>query len=408
MNDDLGLFADDAGQEPDPREREDVERERFRRRRRRRLVTALAGVLVLLVVAGGAVYGVLQLVTLGSYPDYEGSGTGRVVVEVQQGDTTSAIARTLAEEDVVASPAAFVKAAEGNEKITAIQPGFYSMRERMSGAAAVRRIVSDEARAGRVEIRGGMRFADHVGPDGEVVPGVLSLLARASCGAGENEGSGDCVGKEELAGAAAETPLGELGVPDWALAEAKRAPDPQRRLEGLVLPGIYHVKPTAGAPEILRSVLNSSFEKMRAAGLPDIAEGTGHSPYELVKIASLVQSEAIRKDFGRVARVIENRLDIDMRLQLDSTINYLLEEPSLLTEDEHRAKEGPYNTYRVTGLPPTPISAPSTEAIEAAADPPEGDWKYFVKCQKDGTSCFSETIEGHERAKDKAERNGAY
>lgn len=406
MNDDLGLFTDEAGDESELRRQEDAESERFRRRRRRRTVTAVAGILVLLIVVSGAVYGTSQLLSLGGYEDYEGSGSGEVVIQVEQGDTTSAIGRTLAEKDVVASPAAFVEAAEENKKITGIQPGFYSMRSRMSGSAAVSRIVSDEARAGRVEIRGGMQLADHVGPNDEVVPGIISLLGQAACGG--SEGSADCAGKESLSKAAAETPLSELGVPEWAASGAAEAPDPKNRLEGLILPGIYHVEPSAAAPQVLRSVLSSSFEKMRSIGFPEIADGTKHSPYELVKVASLVQSEGIEKDFGKVARVVENRLDSDMRLQFDSTINYLLKEPSLLTEDKNRAKEGPYNTYRNTGLPPTPISVPSSEAVEAAADPPRGEWMYFVKCQKDGTSCFSKTIEEHKKAKAKAEKNGAY
>ncbi|NYH76915.1 UPF0755 protein [Actinopolyspora biskrensis] len=406
MNDDLGLFTDEAGDESELRRQEDAESERFRRRRRRRIVTAVAGLLVLLIVVSGAVYGTSQLLSLGGYEDYEGSGSGEVVIRVEKGDTTSAIGRTLAEKDVVASPAAFVEAAKENKKITGIQPGFYSMRSRMSGEAAVGRIVSDEAREGRVEIRGGMRLADHVGPDDEVVPGVLSLLGKAACGGSED--SADCAGEEDMTRAAAETPLPELGVPEWAASGAAEAPDPKRRLEGLILPGIYHVEPSADAPQVLRSVLSTSFEKMRSIGFPEIADGTKHSPYELVKVASLVQSEGIGKDFGKVARVVENRLDIDMRLQFDSTINYLLEEPSLLTEDENRAEEGPYNTYRTKGLPPTPISAPSADAVEAAADPPPGEWMYFVKCQKDGTSCFSKTIEEHEKAKEKAKRNGAY
>ncbi|NHD17531.1 MULTISPECIES: endolytic transglycosylase MltG [unclassified Actinopolyspora] len=406
MNDDLDLFTDEAGDESDLRRQEETEDERFRRRRRRRVVTAVAGVLVLLIVVSGAVYGTSQLLSLGGYEDYEGSGSGEVVVQVEKGDTTSAIGRTLAEKDVVASPAAFVEAAEENRKITGIQPGFYSMRSRMSGSAAVSRIVSDEARAGRVEIRGGMQLADHVGPDDEVVPGIYSLLGQAACGG--SGGSADCANKESLVKAASETPLTELGVPEWAASGASEAPDPKHRLEGLILPGIYHVEPSAAASQVLRSVLSSSFEKMRSLGFPEIADGTSHSPYELLKVSSLVQSEGIEKDFGKVARVVENRLDSDMRLQFDSTINYLLKEPSLLTEDKNRAKEGPYNTYQSKGLPPSPISAPSAAAVEATADPPPGEWMYFVKCQKDGTSCFSKTIEGHERAKDKAQRNGAY
>ncbi|SDP57165.1 UPF0755 protein [Actinopolyspora xinjiangensis] len=402
MNDDLGLFTDDAGETP--RGGRKQERERLQRRRRRRVVTASSGVLVLLIVVGGACYGLLQLLRLGGYEDYEGGGEGQVVIEVQRGDTTSAIATTLSERDVVASAKAFVEAAEDNSEITGIQPGFYLMRAKMSGEAAVRRIVSDEARAGRVEIRGGMQLADHNLPGGKVKKGILTRLAEVTCTGGE-ESSG-CVDGERMTEVATRAPLSELGVPDWAAEGISDVPHPRRRLEGLILPGIYHVEPTAAPVEILRSVLEESFGKMRAVGLSKLASDTGHSRYELIRIASLVQSEGITEDFDKVARVIENRLAIDMRLELDSTINYVLEDPQLYTDDEDRARKGPYNTYDRSGLPPTPISAPSTAAIKAAANPAEGDWKYFVKCHKDGTSCFSETFEQHKKAQQKADRNG--
>ncbi|SDK36469.1 UPF0755 protein [Actinopolyspora mzabensis] len=402
MNDDLGLFTDDAGDAP--RGGRAAERERLHRRRRRRIVTACSGILVLLIVAGGAGYGVLQLLRLGSYEDYEGSGNGQVVVEIRPGETTSAIAGTLSERDVVASAAAFIRAAEGNSEIKGIQPGFYLMRSEMSGEAAVERIVSDEARAGMVEVRGGMQLADHNLPDGKVKEGILTRLAAATCtGDGSSQG---CISKERLTRAATETPAAELGLPEWAADAISDVPHPRRRLEGLLLPGIYHVQPNADPVEVLRSVLSDSFDKLRAVGLSNLASDSGHSRYELLRIASLVQSEGITEDFGKVARVIENRLAIDMRLELDSTINYVVEDPQLYTDDEDRAKEGPYNTYNRTGLPPTPISVPSTAAIKAAANPAEGDWKYFVKCRQDGTSCFSKTFEQHKQAQQKADRNG--
>ncbi|RCW43886.1 UPF0755 protein [Halopolyspora algeriensis] len=402
MSDDLGLFAEESG---DPQQRgRRQERDRLRRRRRRRVVTAVAGLFALLIVGGGAVYGVSQLLRIGSYEDYDGSGSGEVVIEVERGDTTSAIGRTLVDKDVVASAAAFIEAAKGNSEIAGIQPGFYLMKQRMSGEAAVRRILADEARAGRVEIRGGMRLEDQTRPNGEVVPGILSLLAEATC-AGSG-GPDTCVSSEEMRTTAAQADLAALGVPKWAVESASSA-EAERRLEGLIMPGIYHVQPGSSAEEVLSSVLQASAAKLQAAGMPAIAEGTGFSPYEVLTIASLIQSEAIKKDFGKVSRVIRNRLDTGMPLQFDSTINYPLDKPTLLTDPSDRERPGPYNTYQNTGLPPTPISSPSKAALDAAVNPTPGEWRYFVRCYKDGTSCFSETNEQHNAARQKAEERGA-
>ena len=97
-----------------------------------------------------------------------------------------------------------------------------------------------------------------------------------------------------------------------------------------------------------------------------------------------------------------------MQLGLDSTINYPLDKPSLLTKAEDRQRPGPYNTYLNYGLPPTPISAASKEAIAAALKPADGPWKYFVKCYPDGTSCFAETQEEHENYIREAQERGAF
>ncbi|MDR7303294.1 endolytic transglycosylase MltG [Haloactinomyces albus] len=405
MSDDLGLFADDAG---DPqrygRREARAERDRFRRRRRRRIVTAVAGLFALLIVGGGALYGTSQLLKIGSYENYEGSGSGEAVIEVERGDTISAIGRTLAEHDVVASATAFVEASRGNAEIGGIQPGFYLMKKKMSGASAVQRILSDKASVGRVEIRGGMRLEDQTRPNGDAVPGILSRLAEATCvGSG---GPDTCVTSKEMRTAAAQADLAELGAPEWAVDPASAA-KAERRLEGLIMPGIYHVEPGSSAEEVLSSVLTASKAKLQAAGMPDTAEGTGFSPYEILTMASLIQSEAIKKDFGKVSRVIRNRLETDMPLQFDSTINYPLDKPTLLTDPSDRERPGPYNTYLNTGLPPTPISSPSEEAIDAAVNPTPGEWRYFVRCYKDGTSCFSETNEQHNAARRKAEARGA-
>ncbi|MBE9373400.1 endolytic transglycosylase MltG [Saccharopolyspora sp. HNM0983] len=400
MSDDLGLFADESDQPP----RRASDPERFRRRRRRRVVTALAGLFVLVLVTGGVLYGARTIMQIGSYDDYSGAGTGEVVIEVESGDTVSAIASTMAEQDVVASSSAFVSAAEQDNRVNSIQPGFYLMRGQMSGDEAVQRILSPDAQTGRVDIRGGMRMEDQLAPDGGHTPGVLAMLAEATC-AGDAQ---QCTTPEEMHAVAENADLASLGVPDWAVRGAQQA-EPKRRLEGLIMPGVYDVKPGESAENVLRSVLGKSAAQMEVAGLPQAAAETGKSPYELLVIASLVQSEGIEKDFPKISRVIHNRLEPPaMHLGMDSTINYPLDKPSLLTEPEDRNRPGPYNTYENYGLPPTPISAASKEAITAAEKPEPGAWQYFVKCYPDGTSCFAEDEQQHDQYRREAQERGAF
>jgi UPF0755 protein len=125
-------------------------------------------------------------------------------------------------------------------------------------------------------------------------------------------------------------------------------------------------------------------------------------------IASVIEKEAITPDFRRVSRVIYNRLAAGMLLQMDSTINYPLDRQEVNTSDADRARPGPYNTYLNVGLPVSPIGSPSAAAIAAALHPEPGTWRYFVKCQKDGASCFSVTPEEHYAAVRAAAARGVF
>jgi UPF0755 protein len=397
VNDDLGLFEQDE-------EHDAAERPR-RRRSRRKLVLWLVGLLVLVVAGGGGYYGVRQVMGIGSYDDYPGDGDKDVVVQVQSGDSVSDIAQHLKDNDVVASAKAVVKAGEGDNRVLGVQPGYYLMKTKMSGAAAVKRIVDDASKVGAVEIKGGYQLDDVVGPDNKPVPGILSLLATASCAT--IDGKKTCLTADQLRQAAETADPAALGVPDWALPDVRKAPA-KHRLEGLMVPGIYSVKPGASPVDVLKGVITSSVTKLQAAGLPAKAVDTGFRPYEVLVIASLVEREVITPDMGKGARVIYNRLAAAQKLGLDSTVNYELERPNLTTNDADRDKSGPYNTYGVLGLPPTPIGSPGNDALRAAFNPEPGKWLYFVKCQKDGTSCFAEDQAQHDKNVHDAQARGIF
>jgi UPF0755 protein len=168
------------------------------------------------------------------------------------------------------------------------------------------------------------------------------------------------------------------------------------------------VKPGSTAEELWRKVLTESAAALQVAGIKEKAATTGYTPYQVLTMASLIEREAIKKDFGKVSRVTYNRLEQGKKLEYDSTINYVLDRPAIRTRTEDRARAGAYNTYANTGLPPGPISSPDADAIKAATEPEPGGWLFFVRCQKDGTSCFAETAQQHERNVKQAQDNGAY
>lgn len=373
------------------------------RRRRKGTGVLLLAVLLLLAVVGGGGYSVFT--SLFATPDFDGEGTGVAVVRVQEGDSTTQIGAELAERGVVAGVAAFVQAAAEDERIRGVQPGYYQLRLQMSGESAVELLLDPAARVGQLEIRGGVQLDDTRAPDGTVAPGVLTLIAQATCVS--TAGAPSCVSADELRTAMATTDPALLGVPGWALADVARA-EPNRRLEGLLVPGLYDIAPGGSAVEVFRSLLATSSARLEASGLVAGAAAVGRSPYEVLTIASLVEKEAITPDMAKVARVIYNRLAAGQRLELDSMVNYPLDLQALRTTAEDRARPGPYNSYAVAGLPPTPIAAAGREAIAAALAPEPGPWFFFVRCRTDGTSCFAETFAEHTANVAQARASGAF
>ncbi|MEU0797121.1 endolytic transglycosylase MltG [Amycolatopsis sp. NPDC005961] len=374
-----------------------------KKKKGKRALGWVAALVVIVLLAGGAYYGFNKIF---GYDDFEGSGDGDVLFQVDDGDSTSAIGAKLATAGVVASGKAFVKAGEDNPKLSRIQHGFYVMKSHMSGASAVDRILTPASRVGQLEIRPYTQFDDITQPDGKVTPGVYSLMAKASCA--QLDGKSTCVSTDDLRKVVDGADLKKLGVPDWAVEPANKADRKDRRLEGLIAPGLYDVRPGATAQEIIGQLVSSSTAAIQNAGLSPQSTGPEMTPYQTLIIASIIEREAVKADFGKLSRVIYNRLASNMRLQMDSTVNYVLDRPTLATNDSDREKAGAYNTYKNSGLTPTPISVPSPEAIQAAVHPAAGDWLFFVKCEKNGLSCFAVSFDDHKKNVEKAKANGAF
>jgi UPF0755 protein len=173
---------------------------------------------------------------------------------------------------------------------------------------------------------------------------------------------------------------GEIGLPAYAEDFA----------EGFLFPAKYELEEGESATQIL-SRLTARWDKAAAnVGLEEGAEQVGFSPYEVMIIASLIQSEGHPEDFDKVARVIYNRLDEDTwggtygYLQLDATVNYVLKSSEInLPTDTIQNTDSPYNTYLYPGLPPTPINSPGEDAMDAALNPADGDWLYYVTVNPD-------------------------
>ena len=184
-------------------------------------------------------------------------------------------------------------------------------------------------------------------------------------------------------------------------------PDSVDTLEGLLFPDTYMLDRGDDEKEILQRMV-STFDTVAAEeGIDQAAEGGRVTPYEAIVIASLVEREArVPEDRGPIARVIYNRLERDMLLQIDATVIYALGEHKTRVLFRDLEVDSPYNTYKVKGLPPTPIAAPGRAALAAAADPPANDFLYYVVVESDGTHAFARTGAEHQANIRKAEANG--
>lgn len=384
------------------------QRAREARHRRRRRTAAIAAVAMLVVVVIGAVFlGSRMWHSLfgGSSNDYSGEGVNDVVIQVHEGDSTTAIGKTLQDGKVVATIKAFVDAADGNAAISSIQPGFYKVRTEIPAADAVARLADPDNRVGKLVIPEGRQLDDVSDvKTNAVTDGIFTLISKATCV--DLDGDRRCVPAQDLRAAAGAAAPAALGVPQWATGPVTALGADHRRLEGLIAPGTWNIDPSGTPQDILSTLISSSAGQYERGGLLTTAASLNMSPYQILTVASLVQREAKPQDFAKVARVIYNRLAENRTLEFDSTVNYALDRIEVATTDGDRAQATPWNTYVRPGLPATPICSPGQPALAAAEQPEPGDWLYFVTIDMQGTTLFTREYEQHLANIELARRNG--
>ena len=349
------------------------------RRKRRGGKGCLAALVALVVLAGGFWFGLTRGVDwvsdqFDTVDDYPGPGTGQVAFEVNEGDTTAEIGRNLKAEGVTKSVQAFLDAAAAEPDAAGIQVGTYELAKEMKAADALE-LLLDPANQLKTTV---------TVPEGLRVVDIVSLL-------GENT---------EFPAAQWEKALEkDIGLPDYA----------EGNPEGYLFPATYEITPGMKPVDVLTMMVDRWRRAADEAGLEERAAELGKTPAELMIIASLVEAEGRGDDMPKVARVIYNRLDgpgdqggTNGLLQIDAANAYGIGKSgtTALTEEE-LAEDTPYNTRLYPGLPPTPIEAPGDEAIEAAANPAEGPWYYYVTVNlKTGETKFAETYDEFLQFKD--------
>lgn len=256
---------------------------------------------------------------------------------IESGETGFDIARKLSESGVIKTSKVFYKIALNDSRAKSIAPGVHEIDLEISSQAALEQLLDAKRIIGVFGFSEGLRKSE-----------IFDLLMKSDSVTGKYSGK---------------------VIPNKIYNT--------KDLEGFLFPAQYSFEPgTTFDQAVLRMVQRFDFTAKESK----IDQGfLGYSPYQLLIIASMVQSEGDPVDFAKISRVIYNRLKIGMPLQINATIDYALNLRGNIRLPYKRLEiDSKFNTYKYRGLPPTPISNPGEEAMAATVNPASGDWLYYV------------------------------
>ncbi|MGO1506988.1 MAG: endolytic transglycosylase MltG [Microbacteriaceae bacterium] len=352
-------------------EAEQAEPAHGKTKKKRRTGCFVALIIVLAVIGGivGAGFWVVntygdqigEVMGWGEPADWEpGQATGEALVTIREGDTGAPVSTALYEAGITRTDSVFYDYLVSENIAVTFYPGVYRLEQKMTAAAALEALEDPENKADNtVSI-----------PEGGTIESSLPLIA-------ESVG----IPIEDLEAAVEDPSAYDVAADD---------------LEGWLFPAVYTFDPEVTATQVIQRMVERTRESLAAAGVP------AEDEQRILTVASIIQREGRTDDFSKVSRVIQNRLDDGMKLQMDSTAQYgygELHAGSLSTSEEAQFDDNPWNTYVVDGLPAGPIANPNDAAIDAAMHPEEGPWIYFVTINPStGETVFSTTYEEHQSA----------
>ncbi|NOY55876.1 MAG: endolytic transglycosylase MltG [Actinobacteria bacterium] len=297
-----------------------------------------------------------------------------ITIEVPAGSAARQIGVILAENGVVPSALAFELAVRGSGVAERLQAGTYRLETGMTAGEALDVLLRGPiVDSYRVTVREGLWVTE-----------ILDSLAAQTKYDREDFESA-------LSNVDSSHGYGGGGLRSW---------------EGGLFPDTYEFTSDASAEEILQRMATTMDQRIEAVDWSEL-ETLGFNTREGVIIASIVEAEAkLDEDRPLIAGVVLNRLELDMPLQIDATVLYALGERGKALSTKDLQVDSPYNTYRVQGLPPTPIGAPGLASLEAAAHPVRSKYLYYVLTDKAGGHSFAETYDEFLALKAQAKRDG--
>lgn len=342
---------------------------------------ALSVIGLLLVSGGNPVNYVqttlLQISLAGRTADLNssvGSSTDPVRFEIQSGDTPRMIAQNLVNAGLILDPNLFVDYVRAEHMDTQLQAGVYFLTQAQTMVEIAVALTDSGSSQFPFRILEGWRSEE---------------IAEAIDSNPYFGFSGDDFLAVVGAGASAD--------PEFSMLVGLPAGAP---LEGFLFPNTYQL-PAQITPELLRDYLLEEF-LTQAGDLADDAAAQGLSLFDVVRLASIVQREAVHADeSAQIAGVYRNRLNIDMKLDADPTVQYGLNGSRgswwpQITQADYTGVISPYNTYLNNGLPPSAISNPGLAAIQGVINATQSPYLYFrAECNGSGYHVYAQTFEEH-------------
>ena len=288
-----------------------------------------------------------------------------VTVEIPPGSTGQDIGAILAAQGVVRSALEFEVAVRNVDAAQRLQAGTYEMTTLMDPEDVVAILIDGPAPSVyRVTVIEGLRINE-----------ILVSLAEQT--PHEYDDYEAALLNGSVSTSLVEMPE-ELILTDW---------------EGLLFPDTYEYSQGAAPEAILQRMASTMDQRVNSIDWTTW-EAKGYTPYQGITLASLIEAEVLLDEERRtVSSVIHNRLDEGMALDIDATVLYALNTRDVAEFD--REVDSPYNTYANPGLPPTPIAAPGRASLEAAADPENTDFFFYVLTDDEGRHAFATTLDEH-------------
>jgi UPF0755 protein len=344
---------------------------KHRRKRRSGAGPAVFGVLILLLAAVAG-YMIFSSATGGGG---EPAQRGKATIEVVEGDSLSSVASKLKAAGVIENETIFKLQARMGGEGTQIKPGEYTFGRDESGD----------------EILGKLTTGKDAPTYSVTIPEGLTLEQTAQQVADSKSG----ISAEEFKKAAGQTNYGYAFLDDPAI----------KNTEGFLFPKKYEFERGTEPRVVVDRMLNQYLIETEGLDFGEARRQLNLTEYEVLTTASLIEREAATpEERPIIASVIYNRIRQGIPLQIDATIQYARGEPKEDLSLQDLEIDSPYNTYKNPGLPPGPIASPSLGSIQAALNPADTDYLYYVLKANGEEHYFTNDYDDFLRAKEEAGR----